>query len=63
MEYKYPEYRILLNEFRDGILLFDLTSKIVWNRAIEDTLGMQQYFEANRENYVWEERVEDNNYT
>ena len=60
---KYPEYKTLLNEFRDGILLFDLTSKMVWTKAMEDTIGLQKYFETNRENYVWGDRVAANIYT
>ena len=60
---KYPEYKRLLNEFRDGILLFDLTSKMVWNKAMQDTIGLQNYFNENRENYVWKDRVESNIYT
>ena len=63
LEEKYPEYETLLNEFRDGILLFDLTSKMVWTKAMEDTIGLQKYFETNRENYVWGDRVEANIYT
>ena len=63
LEEKYPEYKTLLNEFRDGILLFDLTSKMVWTKAMEDTIGLQEYFETNRENYVWGDRVEANIYT
>ena len=63
LEVKYPEYKILLNEFRDGILLFDLTSKMVWTKAMEDTIGLQKYFETNRGNYFWGERVEANIYT
>ena len=63
LEEKYPEYKTLLNEFRDGILLFDLTSKMVWTKAMEDTIGLQKYFESNRENYIWGDRVEANIYT
>ena len=46
MKQKYPEYKTLLNEFRDGILLFDLTSEMVWTKAMEDTIGLQKYFET-----------------
>ncbi len=63
LEEKYPEYKTLLNEFRDGILLFELTSKLVWTKAIEDTLGLQNYYNNNSEKYWWEDRVEANIYT
>lgn len=63
LEEKYPDYKILLNEFRDGILLFELTSKLVWTKAMEDTLGLQNYYNNNLEKYWWEERVEANIYT
>jgi len=63
LEEKYPEYRILLNEFRDGILLFELTSKMVWTKAMEDTIGLQNFFNANQDSYWWNKRVEANIYT
>ena len=63
LEEKYPDYKILLNEFRDGILLFELTSKLVWTKAMEDTLGLQNYYNNNLEKYWWDERVEANIYT
>ena len=63
LEEKYPEYKALLNEFRDGILLFDLTSKKVWTKAIEDTTGLQSFYELNSKDYYWNERVEANIFT
>ena len=63
LEEKYPEYKILLNEFRDGILLFELTNKLVWKKAMEDTIGLQNFFNENSEDYWWEQRVEANIYT
>ena len=63
LEEKYPEYKALLNEFRDGILLFDLTSKKVWTKAIEDTVGLQSFYELNSKDYFWNERVQANIYT
>jgi len=55
---KYPEYRMLLQEYRDGILLFELTDEKVWSKAIKDTVGLKDYYEANKSNYMWPERVE-----
>ncbi len=54
---KYPEYRFLLNEYREGIMYFELMRQKVWNRAIEDTLGAKNYFDQNRQKYQWDTRV------
>ncbi len=54
---KYPEYKALLKEYREGILLFDLTNKKVWNKAIEDSLGLLDFFNNNNQKYVWESRL------
>ncbi len=55
---KYPEYRYLLQEYHDGILLFDLTDKEVWTKAIEDSVGLENFYEKNKNNYKWGQRVE-----
>ncbi len=55
---KYPEYRYLLQEYHDGILLFDLTDKEVWSKAIQDSLGLVNFYQANKNNYMWGQRVE-----
>ena len=46
-----PEYRNLVNEYRDGILLFDVANKKVWEKASQDTEGLNNYFAANRDKY------------
>ena len=58
LETKYPEYKALLQEYREGILLFDLTNTKVWTKAVEDTVGLQKFFTANNSNYAWENRVD-----
>jgi len=58
LETKYPEYKALLQEYREGILLFDLTNTKVWTKAVEDTVGLQNFFTANKSNYTWENRVD-----
>ena len=50
-----PEYRNLLNEYRDGMLLFEISNRRVWKAASKDTLGLEQYYEANRDKYRWDE--------
>lgn len=49
-----PEFANLLNEYRDGMLLFEISNRRVWNAAGKDTLGLTNYFEANRSKYTWD---------
>ena len=58
LESKYPEYRNLLKEYRDGILLFDLTDREVWSKAVKDSAGLRVFYNKNKNNYLWEERAE-----
>jgi len=57
LEEKYPEYKALLREYRDGILLFDLTDQKVWSKAVKDTAGLQAFHEKNKGNFMWERRL------
>ena len=50
-----PEYRNLLNEYRDGMLLFEISNNRVWKAANKDTVGLENYFAEHRANYTWDE--------
>ncbi|MBX2967740.1 MAG: peptidylprolyl isomerase [Cyclobacteriaceae bacterium] len=52
-----PDYEFLLREYYEGILLFDIMEKEVWNKASEDSVGQSNYFEEHAGKYVAEERV------
>jgi peptidyl-prolyl cis-trans isomerase SurA len=52
------EFRLLMQEYRDGILLFDLTDEKVWSKAVKDTSGLEAFYEKNKNNYMWGERVD-----
>jgi len=54
---KYPEFKYLLEEYHDGILLFELTDSMVWSKAVIDTIGLKNYYNKNVNNYMWDERV------
>jgi peptidyl-prolyl cis-trans isomerase SurA len=58
LETKYPEYKALLQEYREGILLFDLTNTKVWTKAVEDTVGLKNFYTANKSYYTWGKRVD-----
>ena len=55
---KYPEYKALLKEYRDGILLFDLTDDKVWSKAVKDTVGLKAYHEKNSASFMWGKRLD-----
>jgi len=63
LENKYPDFKALMNEYHDGILLFDLTDKKVWTKAVKDTVGLQAYYGENKNNYLWEQRLEASLFT
>ncbi len=49
------DYRNLVNEYRDGILLFEISNRNVWDRAAKDKEGLDAFFNANRDKYAWDE--------
>ena len=53
LEDRYPEYRNLLREYHDGILLFNVMNQEVWEKSANDTIGLTNYFRTNKNNYKW----------
>jgi len=62
LEDKYPAFRYLIKEYHDGILLFELTDKTVWSKAITDTVGLEKFHNENKNNYLWSYRYEVKTY-
>jgi peptidyl-prolyl cis-trans isomerase SurA len=58
LEKKYAEFGYLMQEYRDGILLFDLMDQRVWSKAVKDTVGLRTFYEGNKNNYMWPERAD-----
>lgn len=58
LEQTNKEFADILKEYRDGLLLFDLMEKEIWNKASKDSVGLQNYYDANKDKYQWEERVD-----
>ena len=55
LEQKYPELARLVQEYHDGILLFDVSLEEVWDKAAKDTVGLQEFFAANKSKYTWDQ--------
>lgn len=49
-----PDYRNLLNEYRDGSLLYEASVRKVWDKAAQDTAGLEAYFQSHRSDYRWD---------
>lgn len=58
LEEKYPEFKALMKEYRDGILLFELTDILVWSMAVKDTSGLEAFYEENKDQYTFGERID-----
>lgn len=63
LEKKYPEFRYLMNEFHDGILLFEISGRKVWNKVSDDSLGLRQYYEDHKNSYLSRRGIEGKIYT
>ncbi|HIT40419.1 MAG TPA: peptidylprolyl isomerase [Candidatus Caccoplasma intestinavium] len=48
------DFRYLLQEYRDGMLLFEISNREVWNKAMEDEKGLKKYFRKNKKKYTWD---------
>ena len=57
LEEKYPEFKELVQEYKDGIMLFDLMDREVWDKAVKDTTGLKAFHERNASKYMWGNRA------
>lgn len=54
LENKYEDFRLLMQEYHDGILLFEVSNREVWDKASRDTKGLTKYFNSHKADYKWE---------
>lgn len=62
LEEKYPDFKSLMQEYHDGILLFELSDQKVWKKATSDSLGLDGFYQANKMENMWPDRVEGSIY-
>jgi peptidyl-prolyl cis-trans isomerase SurA len=53
---KYSEYKYIMKEYHDGILLFEIMDRKVWTKASKDSTGLRRYYNNHKNNYMWPER-------
>ncbi|MBO7724573.1 MAG: peptidylprolyl isomerase [Paludibacteraceae bacterium] len=54
LENKYPDFKNLMQEYHDGLLLFEISRQKVWEEATKDTVKLREFFEQNKEKFAWE---------
>ncbi len=58
LEKEFPEFSAVMDEYRDGLLLFDLMEKEIWTKSKTDSLGLKSFYEKNLKNYQWKNRLD-----
>lgn len=58
LENEFLEFRYVMDEYKEGLLLFDLMEKEIWQRALTDTLGLEAFYQNNKGDYQWNERID-----
>jgi len=58
LENENQEFVNILNEYREGLLLFELMQDKIWDGAKNDSIGLQTFYNDNKANYVWPDRIE-----
>ena len=63
LEKKYPDFKAIMREYEEGILLFEVTKMNVWDKASKDSVGLANFYETRKSDYMWKERANTKNYT
>jgi peptidyl-prolyl cis-trans isomerase SurA len=50
------DFELTFQEYKDGLLLFELLQKKIWDRSEKDSIGLQNYFNKNRDDFTWKKR-------
>ena len=58
LDRKYPEFKELMDEYRDGIYLFEMMNEQVWTKASLDTAGLEAFYEEHKSNYMWPKKAD-----
>ncbi len=58
LEKEFPEFANVMDEYRDGLLLFDLMEKEIWEKSKTDTIGLKKFYDLNKDKYTWKTRLD-----
>ncbi|MEO8794303.1 MAG: peptidylprolyl isomerase, partial [Daejeonella sp.] len=57
LEDHYPDFKFLMEEYRNGILLYNYSERKIWDYSQTDTAGLKKFFDSHASNYQWKERA------
>jgi len=63
LEAKYPDFKSLMREYEEGVLLFEVTKREVWDKASQDSVGLQAFYNGHKEKFQWKKRAEVSQYS
>ena len=49
------DMKYLFKEYHDGLLLYEISSREVWDKAAADEVALQRYFESHKKDYIWDQ--------
>ena len=58
LEKEFVEFKYVMDEYRDGLLLFDLMEKEIWTKAKTDTTGLFKFHKEHEKDYMWKKRLD-----
>lgn len=58
LEEENEEFASILEEYRSGLLIFDVMDKNIWTVAKLDTIGLQKFYDKTKSSYVWKKRID-----
>ena len=58
LEDENEEYATIINEYRNGLLVYDVMNINIWQVAKRDSIGLKDYYSKTKDDYMWKKRVE-----
>ncbi len=55
MEEQDPSLKYLIQEYHDGLLLYEISNRTVWDKAQKDEAGLEAFFKKHKKDYKWEQ--------
>ena len=55
---RFPEFEKIMDDYKNGIILFELENKRIWAKVIPDSVKERKFYEDHKVRFMWPERVD-----